>query len=98
MHPLRCDVGVQAPLFMKLPAEFQNLLLAGIELGLESVPLPLTLYPIPLQVSERGGHVRIKDSVWDISLHNRLFDDRENIGVRHHNTMPTGSYPIKVRL
>ena len=98
MHSLRCDVGVQTPLLVKLLGEFQNSLLAGVELGLKSFSLPLKLYPIPLQVFERGGHVRMKDSVWDISFHNRLFDNRENIGVRHHKTLSTGSYPFEIRL
>ena len=83
---------------MKLLGEFQNFLLAGIELGLESVSLPLKLYPIPLQVFESSGHVGMKDSVWDISFHNRLYDDRENGGVRHHKTLSTSSYPFEVRL
>ena len=48
MHPLWCDVGIQSPLLMKLLSEFQNLLLTGVELGLESVLLPLKLYLIPL--------------------------------------------------
>ena len=83
---------------MKLLSEFQNLQLAGVELGLESVSLPLKLYPIPLQVFERGGHVKMQDNVWNISFHNRLYDNRENGGVRHHKTLSTSSYPFEVRL
>ena len=41
MHPLWCDVGIQDPLLMKLLSEFENLLLAGVELALESVSFPL---------------------------------------------------------
>ena len=69
------DVGIQTLLLMKLLGEFQNFLLAGVELGLESVSLPLKLYPIPFHVFERGGHVRMKDSVWKISFHNRIYDN-----------------------
>ena len=83
---------------MKLLCQFKHLFLTGIELGLESVSLPFKLYQIPLQVFERGGHVRMQDSVWDISFHNRLFDNRENRGVRNHKTLSTSSYPFEIRL
>ena len=83
---------------MKLLGEFQNLLLAGVELGLKSVSLPLKLYPIPLQVFKRGGHVRMQDSVGNISFHNGLYDHRENGGLRHYKTLRTSSYPFEVRI
>ena len=83
---------------MKLLGEFQDLLLSGVELGLESVSLPFKLYPIPLQVFERGGYVRMKDSVRDLSFHNRFHDNWENGRIRHHKFLSTSSHPLKVRL
>ena len=40
----------------------------------------------------------MQDSVWNISFHNRLNDYRENVGIRHHKTLSTSSYPFEVRL
>ena len=40
----------------------------------------------------------MKDSVWNISFHDRLNDYRENGGIRHHKTLSASSYPFEVRL
>ena len=40
----------------------------------------------------------MQDRVWNISFHNRLYDYRENGGIRLHKTLSTSSYPFEVRL
>ena len=97
-HPLWCNVGIQSPLLLKQPSEFQNLLLACVELGFESISLSFELYPIPLQVFKRCGHVGMQDSVWNISFFNRLNDYWEKGGIMHHKTLSAISYPFEVRL
>ena len=41
MNPLWSNIGIQAPLLMKLSREIQCLLLACIKLGFKGVSLPL---------------------------------------------------------
>ena len=83
---------------MKLLGEYQNFLLTGVESGFKSVSFFLYLNPTLLQVFEIGRHVGMKDSVWDISFKNRLYDNWENGGVRHCETLSANPYPPKVRL
>ena len=83
---------------MKQLGELQNLLLTGVKLGFKGVSLFLQLNPSFLQVFERGRHVRMKDGVWDVSFNNRLYDNRVDGRVRHHETLSTSSHPPKVRL
>ena len=83
---------------MKQLGELHNLLLTGVKLGLKGVSLFLQLNPSFLQVLERGSHVRMKDSVWDVSFNNRLYDNREDRRVRNYETLSTSSHPPKIRL
>ena len=74
MHPLWRNIGIQIPLFMKMLGEFQNFLLTGVKLGFKGVSFFLQLNPSFLQVFDKGRHVRMKDSVWDVSFNNRLYE------------------------